>query len=48
MDTRKRKTVVRYIVIAGFAVAVIVFFLLLGPMKMLAKSESPEFCVDVT
>ncbi len=44
MDTRKRKTVIKFIAIAGFAGAVIVFFLLLGPPKMLAKSESPEFC----
>ena len=45
MDTGKRKTVARNIVIAGVAVMIIIFFILLGPMKMLAKSDSPEFCV---
>lgn len=44
MKNRKRRTIIKYLVAATGAVAVILLFLLLGPPKLLAKSESPLFC----
>ena len=46
METSKGKTNRKIFVIAGIAVAAIVLFLLIGPPKMLARSEAPEFCAS--
>jgi len=44
MATSKRRMNKTFFLITGGVVAAIVLFLLLGPPKMLARSESPEFC----
>lgn len=44
MAAQKSKNVIKYIIILTGAGAVLFFFLLLGPPKLLAKSESPVFC----
>ena len=44
MKNRKPRTIIKYLVVATGAVAVILLFVLLGPPKLLAKSESPLFC----
>jgi len=46
MATGKRKTNRKLFLIAGGVVAALVLFLLLGPPKMLARSESPGFCAS--
>jgi cytochrome c nitrite reductase small subunit len=35
-----------YLIIGGIVCALVLLFLLLGPPKILAKSESPDFCVS--
>ena len=44
MNNKKPRNMIKYLVISAGTVAVIVLFLLLGPLKLLAKSESPVFC----
>ena len=44
MGTGKSIKIIKYLVILAAVGAVILFFLLLGPPKLLAKSESPMFC----
>lgn len=44
MNGKKSKKVIKYLLIFIFLAAVIGAFLLLGPSKLLAKSESPIFC----
>jgi cytochrome c nitrite reductase small subunit len=42
-DGKSRKTI-RFFLVISIAGAAVLFFLLLGPPKLLAKSESPAFC----
>lgn len=44
MDKSRYKMVIRILIIAGLAAVAVVLFLLHGPPKLLAKSESPGFC----
>ncbi len=44
MDRARYRVRIKLIVIAGLAVAAVMLFLLHGPPKLLAKSESPVFC----
>jgi len=44
MDKARSKTLIRILIIAVLAAVATVLFLLHGPPKMLAKSESPGFC----
>ncbi|HTF99880.1 MAG TPA: cytochrome c nitrite reductase small subunit [Nitrospirota bacterium] len=46
MDASGIKAKKNYLIIGGIVGAVIFLFILLGPPKMLAKSESPDFCVS--
>ena len=44
MDKSGLKIIIRILIIAGLAAVAVIIFLLHGPPKLLAKSESPGFC----
>jgi len=44
MSEKKSKRLVKYVVASAAAGVALLFFLLLGPPGLLAKSESPVFC----
>lgn len=46
MERLGYKAKTKQLIIAGIAGAIVLLFLLFGPPRMLAKSESPEFCVQ--
>ena len=44
MDKSRSKMAIRILIIVGLPAVAVVLFLLHGPPKLLAKSESPSFC----
>ena len=44
MEDKNRKKTFLYLAVIGSAGLVIFLFLMVGPPKLLAKSESPDFC----
>ncbi len=46
MDKSSYKMILRIVIVAGLVVVAVAIFLLHGPPKLLAKSESPGFCAS--
>ncbi len=46
MDTKSRGSKVRLVAVVAGAVVLLGLFVLLGPPKMLAKSDAPRFCAS--
>ncbi|MEW6408627.1 MAG: cytochrome c nitrite reductase small subunit [Nitrospirota bacterium] len=45
MDGSRSKKVILFIVIAGVAGVAVFLFFLIGPPKLMAKTDEPDFCV---
>lgn len=46
MNSTRTMTIIKVLVLAIIAVGAVVLFLMFGPPKLLAKSESPDFCAS--
>ena len=46
MNSTRTKTIIKVLVLAIIAGGAVVVFLMFGPPKLLAKSESPDFCAS--